>query len=48
MLSPRNLNQYSKEKGIHKSVEMYKLYGAILKPIFENINYYISKKKSSL
>ena len=44
MLSPRNLNQYSKEKGIHKSVEMYKLYGAILKPIFENINYYISKK----
>ena len=27
MLSPRNLNQYSKEKGIHKSVEMYKLYG---------------------
>ena len=43
MLSPR-LNQYSKEKGIQKSAENYKLYGSILKPIFENVNYYISKK----
>ena len=34
----------SKEKIIQKSAEMYKLYGSILKSIFENINYYISKK----
>ena len=44
MLSPRFSNQLSKEKAIQKSSEMYKLYGSILKPIFENVNYYISKK----
>ena len=27
-----------------QSQEMYELYGSILKPIFENVNYYISKK----
>ena len=28
----------------NQSQEMYELYGSILKPIFENVNYYISKK----
>ena len=44
MLSPRMLSQFSKDNIIQKSAEMYKSYGSILKPIFENINYYISKK----
>ena len=44
MLSPRTKNQFSKERIFQKSAEMYKLYGSILKQIFENINYYISKK----
>ena len=44
MLSPRLLNQLNKEKVIQKSAENYKMYGSILKPIFENVNYYISKK----
>ena len=44
MLSPRITKKLSKEISIQKSPEMYKLYGSILKPIFENVNYYISKK----
>ena len=44
MLPQRMVSQYSKERAIQKSAEMYKLYGTILKQIFENINYYISKK----
>ena len=44
MLSPRITKKLSKEINIQKSPEMYKLYGSILKPIFENVNYYISKK----
>ena len=44
MISPRMSNQSSKERNIQKSAEIYKLYGSILKPIFENVNYYISKK----
>ena len=44
MLSPRISNPFLKERNIQKSAEMYKLYGSILKPIFENVNYYIAKK----
>ena len=44
MLSPRITKKLSKEINIQKSPEMFKLYGSILKPIFENVNYYISKK----
>ena len=44
MSSQRVSNNLSREKTIQKSAEMYKLYGSILKPIFENVNYYISKK----
>jgi len=44
MLSPRIPNPFLKERNTQKSAEMYKLYGSILKPIFENVNYYIAKK----
>ena len=36
-------NENIKEQNM-QSPEMYELYGSILKPIFENVNYYISKK----
>ena len=36
-------NENIKERNM-QSPEMYELYGSILKPIFENVNYYISKK----
>ena len=44
MSSKRVSNNLSREKTTQNSAEMYKLYGSILKPIFENVNYYISKK----
>ena len=41
MISQKNENIIAQNM---QSQEMYELYGSILKPIFENVNYYISKK----
>ena len=41
MITQRNVN---KNENSNQSQEMYELYGSLLKTIFENVNYYISKK----